>query len=232
MKIERVRVFGFEPALRAMRNPKESWHLSDSDFYGPAKRHSDVDWDTVIAPEFPVIGPNDMKLALSLIKGGGPHRKFLRQIMMWMDITIPRYCWQELDTYKVSTVRNSCSTMHKLGHRRLAQNDFEQPIEERELAHLNDLVVLFRQAQENKSKDIRHIRRKLKNDLPEGFLQMATYTLSYETVLSIILWRHNHRLDEWHWLIPGSICNILLTLPYVREFTEAVVELKKEDIDA
>jgi len=227
MKIERVRVFGFEPAFFGMRNPKESWDRSDSSFYHQSKWEGqpiDPPWggDYVI-PEFPDIGPKDLELACSLIKGGGEHRKFIRQIIIWVDITIPRYCWQELDTYKVATVRMSCSTMHKLGHRLLRQEDFEQPIEGTYLDDLNYLVDMFNYAQKNKdAKKLRETRRKLKNDLPEGYLQMATYMLSYETALAILKQRHNHRLDEWHWEVTGSICNWLLTLPYMREFAEAI----------
>jgi len=237
MKIERVRVFGFEPAFFGMRNPKESWDRSDSTFYEHAphwpypidpldrgKVYNSPHWHpSVIVPEFPEIGPKDMDLACSLIKGGSEHRKFLRQIMIWVNITIPRYCWQELDTYKVATVRMSCSTMHKLGHRLLVQEDFEQPIEEQALKHLNELVGLFQEATDVSKTATRVIRRKLKNDLPEGYLQMATYTLSYETALSILRQRHNHRLDEWHWEVTGSICNWLLTLPYLREFAQALL---------
>jgi hypothetical protein len=232
MKIERIRVFGFEPAFHGMRNPKESWDRSDSVFYDESKYYARnarngcaaVPWEpTILAPEWPDIGPKDMELACSLIKGGSEHRKFLRQIMVWFDITIPIYAWSELDTYKVATVRNSCSTMHKLGHRFLAQDDFEQPIEVDELIHLNELIVLFQKAQEEKSKELRNIRRKLKNDLASGYLQMATYMLSYETVLAILKQRHKHRLDEWHWEVPGSICNVLLTLPYVKTFAEAMM---------
>jgi len=242
MKIERVRVFGFEPSFRGMRNPKESWDKSDSTFYRESKYcpswngeliqdqpmivSAAVPWEpTVLAPEYPDIGPKDMELACKLIKGGSEHRKFLRQIVMWMDITIPRYCWQELDTYKVATVRNSCSTMHKLGHRLLVQEDFEQPLPPETLNRLNDIVVLFQRAQRGEFEEIkvRDVRRRMKNDLPEGYLQMATYMMSYETALAILRQRSNHRLDEWHYQKPGSICAFLLTLPYVRQFAEALL---------
>jgi len=240
MKIERVRVFGFEPSFRGMRNPKESWDRSDSNFYRDSKYYPSwngeliqdqpmivsaaVPWEpTVLAPEYPDIGPKDMELACKLIKGGSEHRKFLRQIVMWMDITIPRYCWQELDTYKVATVRNSCSTMHKLGHRLLTQEDFEQPLTPKTLSDLNDLVILFQFHQHEETSKLRDVRRRLKNDLPEGYLQMATYMMSYETVLSILRQRSDHRLDEWNWKKLGSICNFLLTLPYVKQFAVALL---------
>ena len=108
--ITETEVFGFWAALRDMRNPMESWSKSDSRF-----GDSNVDQGfRVKIPEFPEIGKNDLELACKLIKGGTEHRKFLRQIIINFVIEVPRYVWQEIDTYKVATVRNSCSTMHKL----------------------------------------------------------------------------------------------------------------------
>jgi hypothetical protein len=162
-----------------------------------------------------------MELACVLVKGGGEHRKFLRQIIIWADLTLPRYCWQEVDTYKVATVRNSCSTMHKLGSRELTQEDFELPVTQ---TCLNDLNMLIRELQgkkEQKSKEVRDVRRELKNVLPEGFLQKATYTMSYETALAWLRQRSNHRLDEWNIKVPGSLCNWVVGLPYMAQFAEA-----------
>lgn len=100
MKIEHTEVHGFRPAFRGMRNPLESWERSDSTF-----------------DEIAILGKEDLKLACRLIAAGTSHSKFLRQIIVWADFTLPRYVWQEVDTYKVATVRNSCSTMHTLGKR-------------------------------------------------------------------------------------------------------------------
>ena len=163
--IENTEVYGFRAALRAMRNPMDSWNKSDSNYHvqytGPWGRNIKV-------PELPVLGDADLKLAHKLIRGGTPHRKFLRQIIVWVDFTLPRYIWQELDTYKVATVRNSCSTMHKLGHRDLIQEDFAAPIPLSLLNELNQLGEDYRII-----KDYNYVRD-MKNILPEGFLQKST----------------------------------------------------------
>jgi hypothetical protein len=221
MKIEKIHVFGFEPSLRGMRNPLNSWHLSDSRFYPEAGQYPPWEWqgESICAPEHPVIGPNDLKLAKKLIKAGPEHRKFLRQIQIWIDITIPRYVHQELDTYKVATVRNSCSTMHKLGYRDLDQEDFEQPIPKILLMDLNALGYKYRKEKQEGSKtEANKTLRELKNLLPEGFLQKATYTFNYETALTMYRQRRNHRLPEWNEQSPGSITSFIKSLPYMEEF--------------
>jgi len=269
MKIENTTVYGFKPALRGMRNPKNSWAKSDSFFYSGCDFHNHetrasysptryIDlagtvytweqlptelrgectrrsWDSdpehkIKKPEMCIIGPKDMKLATSLIKGGSEHRKFLRQIMIWMDITIPRYVWQELDTYKVATVRNSCSTMHKLSSRDLEQSDFEQPIDSTLLHEINQLgayirtIKLIKEEEERKQAQaglpINEALRQMKNILPEGFLQRATYSLNYETALIMFHQRKNHRLPEWNVDSEGSICSWILSLPYMKEWTQ------------
>ncbi len=216
MRIENVRVFGFEPAFRAMRNPMDSWARSDSLFY--TKPVLGVS-SGLMVPESPYIGPNDMELALKLIRSGSCERKFIRLIQIWADLSLPRYCWQELDTYKVSTVRMSCSTMHTLGRRTLTQEDFEEELPEPCLTEINRLVLIFQNAEEGLAK--RKARRKMKNALGEGFLQKATYMCSYETALNILAWRSNHRLDEWAIDVPGSLCDWLIGLPYMKEFAAA-----------
>lgn len=229
MKIENVEVYGFRSALRAMRNPMNSWDKSDSNFYQASETWQDDTWDqlaTILCIERPEVGPNDLKLATKLIKGGSEHRKFLRQIFIWMDITIPRYVWQELDTYKVATVRNSCSTMHKLDSRDLEQDDFEGGIDDVTLNTLNLIGKEIRQMKALKGDECAkkqipiHLRR-LKQLLPEGFLQKATYTFNYETALSMYFQRRNHRLPEWNERNEGSICSFLRSLPYMEEFIDA-----------
>jgi len=213
MKIEHVETAGWKAALRGMRNPMNSWGKSDTLW---------------LDSEYPpVLGAKDLKLALKLIKGGSEHRKFLRQIQVWWDITIPRYVWQELDTYKVATVRNSCSTMHTLGVRDLTQDDFESPIPLAWLNYLNDLGHQFRKAKTTKdSAWTNNIRREYKNLLPEGFLQKATYSFNYETALTMFRQRHNHRLSEWRADSPGSICAVIAGLPYMAQFIEAASQKK------
>jgi hypothetical protein len=219
MKIENIEVFGFRSALRGMRNPMNSWDRSDTRY-----SHNWINGQGFLigCPDYPNIGPEDLKLACKLIKGGSEHRKFLRQIQIWFDITIPRYVWQEKDTYKVATVRNSCSTMHKLGSKDLTQEDFELPIPSDWLRLLNFMGKDFRLAKENKDTALMNeIRREYKNLLPEGFLQKATYTMNYETALTMYFQRRNHRLPEWRADKEGSICSFIAHLPYMEEFINA-----------
>jgi hypothetical protein len=222
MKIEDVRVFGFEPALHGMRNPMDSWPDSDSFCYdiGGEEFIELFNGEMARVPERPIIGEKDMKLACKLIRRGSEHRKFMRQIMVWMNITIPRYVWQELDTYKVATVRNSCSTMNKLGAKDLEQSDFQHPIPAAQLDNINMLGRILREAK-GEGEGVREARVQLKNDLCEGFLQKATYSMSYETVLTAILQRENHRLPEWRKKSEGSIVQTLLALPYMTQFYKA-----------
>lgn len=227
MKIERVHVYGFAPALRGMRNPLESWSKSDTVYgWDPTPP---VDYSGITCMERPLIGPNDMALARKLIKAGSDHRKFLRQIAVWWDITAPRYIWQELDTYKVATVRNSCSTMHKLGHRDLTADDFQDgDVNLDSLDRLNAMGATYRSNGEylmyksGKYEPIRSVEllTHMKRRLPEGFLQMATYSFNYEVALNMYLSRRNHRMPEWSG--PDGICDHLLRLPYFAEFTEDV----------
>ncbi len=226
MKIENIRVYGFESALHDMRNPKESWDQSDSTF-GSGYAGATTLHDAGIAHvEYPVIGPKDLNLACRLIKAGTDHRKFVRQIIIWLNSTIPRYIWQEKDTYKVATVRNSCSTMHKLGHRDLTLDDFQDgDVSPTVLSRQNQMGFCYRgktvytDHETDTTYEGNDLLIHMKRRLPEGFLQMAGYTFSYETALSMYGSRHNHRMPEWSG--PGGICKTLLRLPYFKEFVEA-----------
>jgi hypothetical protein len=216
MRIDNVRVFGFEPAFRAMRNPCDSWPRADSLFY--TKPVLGVD-NRMMVPETPIIGPKDLELALKLIRAGGCERKFIRLIQVYADLTLPRYVWTELDTYKVATVRMSCSTMHTLGKRTLTQDDFEDELPEAILQEINQLIIAFQVADPGASK--KRAKRKVKNALGEGFLQRATYMCSYETALNILAWRSGHQLDEWNIDTAGSLCTWLSQLPYMDQFAAA-----------
>jgi len=232
MKIENIEVFGFRSALRSMRNPMNSWEKSDSLFYACSpysplnpKWNSDPPWgwgSDIFVPEDPYIGPEDFKLMMKLIRGGTEHRKFLRTIHVNADFTLPRYVWTEFDTYKIATVRNSCSTMHKLGRMPISQEDFEAPIPNFLLFELNHLGQLFR---ETKNFDI---VREMKNILPEGFLQKANMDLNYETILNIYSQRKNHRLPQWNCtkLDSGvySICKWIEDLPYMKHIFKDIYE--------
>jgi hypothetical protein len=243
MKIENVEVYGFRAALRGMRNAKDSWDRADSLFYLEA-HDCDPETDTarkvsgselctgrmegatwgcgidghdegLIATETPIIGPNDMALCKSLIAAGSDHRKFLRFIGIWCDLVLPRYVWTEADTYKVGTVRNSCSTMNTLGKRDLVQEDFENGLPDDMLAILNAHVVAFQDAERG---DKRHARVILKDLLPEGFLQKATVFLNYEVALRMYFGRRKHRLPQWREGVEGSLCEWIKSLPYMGDF--------------
>jgi len=208
MEIEKTEIYGFMAALQGMRNPMNSWDKSDSKLYTNTYNVEKISY-----PEAYCIGPEDLKLANSLIISGPEHAKFLRQIQIWTNITIPRYIWQELDTYKISTVRNSCSTRpNTLKKQIFTQDCFEQPIPECFLNHLNNLI----EQTKNKSlKERNDILRTIKNCLPEGFLQKATYSLNYQTALNMYHQRKNHWLQEWH-----IICSWIKSLPYMNIWCE------------
>ena len=229
MNIDFIRVYGFEPAFHGMRNPMDSWKDSDSLFFHEGRNRiwSSDNFGLILTPEAPQIGPRDMELACKLIKRGREHRKFLRQIMVWVQFDVPRFVWQEIDTYKVGTTRNSCSTMNKLGSTDLEQHDFEKSIYPDTLEKLNDLGRALREAKGSKG-GVKSLRVQLKNDLPEGFLQKAMYTMSYETALTMLLQREKHRLPQWRLADEGSICQFLMCLPYVSQFYQAAVWKRKE----
>lgn len=221
MKIEHVEVCGFRAALRGMRNPMESWKKSDT-VYGCDEGQALAQvFAHVTVPEMPLIGPDDMRLALSLIRGGGAHRKFLRQIIVTWDISIPRMIWQEYDTYKVATVRNSCSTMHKLGSRDLEPCDlegYEEELDRPQLDLINRLGAAYRA-----DKTAENLHR-LKLRLTEAFLQKSTCTFSYETALHMYFDRRDHRMPEWSG--PEGICDWITRLPYMPQFIEAMMGAK------
>jgi len=201
MKIEQTSVHGFPAAMWAMRNPMNSWDKMDSDF--------SVREDY---PYYPFkIGPNDNTLAMKLIKAGTEHRKFLRIIHVSCFITIPRYIWQELDTYKIATVRNSCSTMHKLGSTDLTSEDFQDGVVmDQTLFQLNLWGKTYRE-----NKDVK-ILRAMKQILPEGFLQSATYDMNYETAMNMYHQRKNHRMSEWSG--KDGICEWIESLPMMSQW--------------
>jgi len=220
--IEHIEVYGFKAALRSMRNAKDSWVKADSVCGIGEPGVFKFGGQLMTVPEHPIIGPNDTRLITTLIKRGSEHRKCLRYIQIWFDIVIPRYVWQEMDTYKVATVRNSCSTMHKLGSRDLTQNDFAEPIPIDFLNLLNRYgVELVAAKKEKATPKVNSLRKSYKNLLPEGYLQRATYLMNYETALIMYKQRYDHRLPEWNVEVPGSICNFIRCLPYMSAFIDA-----------
>ena len=196
LKTERVSVMNFENALRGMRNPMNSWDKTDS-FYDDDGKY--------------VIGENDMALASKLCHAGTDHRKFLRQIFVSVDITAPLYWWKEFDTYKVATVANSTSTMHKIHAKPFSRDDFSTDhMDEETLAQFDGIVayleVLRQKYMENKDKRYWYDMIQF---LPSSYDQMRTVTLNYETLTNIYYARRNHKLDEWH-----VFCDMIRALPY------------------
>lgn len=222
MKFEHTQVWGLEHALRGMRNPKESWSKSDSEWMfveDPSLINPSDEWEIVI-------GPNDMDLALRLIRAGSVHRKFLRQIFVSVDITAPIYWWKEFDTYKVGTTANSTSTMHKLASTPITRQCFElddyhgelqliDPIslDIRTNCFIEDLEQLRQLYLQTKDKKY---WKELIRWLPSGWLQKRTVTMTYENLVAMCSHdqRRHHKLSEWR----ESFVEWARTLPYAQEF--------------
>ena len=218
MRFENTDVWGFKGALRGMRNPKNSWDRSD----------------TVFEPTL-VIGENDMKLAMSLIRAGSEHRKFLRQIFVSVDITAPLYWWKEFDTYKVGTTANSTSTMHKLASKPITIDCFEIDdlgdmsmmipfvgLEE-SLKSFTNVIVDGCEGLRQKYLETgdKKYWKELIRWLPESWLQTRTVTMTYENLLSIGKQRRHHKLNEWSGKDDATKSNMIAwmrTLPYAQEF--------------
>ena len=208
IKLSNIQVYNFQGAFRGMRNPLASWHLADTTY------NSDGSIDTW--------GENDKQLALKLVKAGSDHSKFLRQIFVSMDIIAPDYWWKEMDTYKVGTVANSTSTMHKLTSRYLTPEDFSWDeltyTREVTLKNINLLIDTYKSALEpgREDKVIADICwRRLIQDLPMSFNYTRTWTGSYENLRNIYPSRKHHKVIEWHEfcrMIEGLPCSELITV--------------------
>lgn len=200
LTVQNQRVFNFEGAIRGMRNPLNSWEKSDSVFHFNEK-------DTVI-------GQNDLNLAQYLVRAGTDHGKFLRQILVSMDITAPLYLWKELDTYKVATVANSQSTMHKIHSRPLTIDDFsiDKGLDEN-IAYIKQTIKICNLLREKylETKDKTYWRALIQL-LPESYNQMRTWTANYQTLRNIYFARRYHKLEEWH-----TFCKEIEQLPYAKE---------------
>ena len=197
--IEKASVMNFEGAIRGARNPLNSWSKIDS-FYDDKGNY--------------VLGENDLSLAKRLCKAGNDHRKFIRQILVSVDITAPIYWWKEFDTYKVATVTNSTSTMHKIHSKPFEKEDFScdhlteagMKAMESIMAYLEECRIKF---VETKEKEYWYDIIQL---LPEGYNQKRTVTMNYENLLNMYYARRNHKLTEWH-----TYCDWIMTLPYTKE---------------
>lgn len=228
IKLEKTEVVGWEHAIRGMRNPKNSWDRMDSEFcdgiamYGTACESDGVFCDYhSIKDKFQDtcydIGPNDHKLMMQLAAGGPVHAKYRRMIAVYVDVTAPMFWWKEYDTYKVGTVRNSCSTMHKIHVKPFQYDDFAHEgiddvgrdyafIRDGFLRYIGDLEVLRNKFNETQEK---RFWRALIEMLPDGFQMKATLMLNYEVLAGIYPDRKNHKLDEWH-----VFCDWIKSLPY------------------
>lgn len=193
IKVEKVDVWGWEHAIRGMRNPLNSWDKSDSKFmYEYISPHS-------VCVDFN-IGNNDLDLMKRLYKAGSEHRKYLRQIMVSMDITAPLYWWKQADVYKVGTVANSCSTMHKIASKEFELEDFstEHLHKDSLFAFCEVLNVLNGYRNEYLNTKDKDAWWQMIQLLPSSYNQRRTVTMNYENVVTIIKQRTGHKLDEWN----------------------------------
>lgn len=214
IKIENIEVFNFEGAFRGLRNPMNSWDKSDS--Y----------WDFPEHPDRYIIGEKDLKLAQRMISAGTDESKFMRQIFVSMDITAPLYWWKEADTYKVSTVANSCSTMHKITSGEITEENYSfDPEPDKKLTDLpTDDYIRILNIKQRAIEAVEWLRKKYKETgdkrywrlliqiNPDGWLQKRTWTGNYQNLRNQYFARKNHKLIEWH-----EYCKMIENLPYGKE---------------
>lgn len=199
IKIERTSVMNLENAIRGARNPLNSWDRMDSE-YDEAGNY--------------VLGENDLSLAVRLAKAGNDHRKYLRMIFVSVDVTAPLYWWKEYDTYKVGTVANSCSTMHKIHAKAFARDDFScDRMSDFALECLDNTITALedRRVKYLETKDTAYWHDMIQL-LPSSYNQMRTCTMNYENLINIYYARRNHKLPEWH-----TFCDWIASLPYAKE---------------
>lgn len=212
IKIENIEVFNFEGAFRGLRNPMNSWNKSDSYIDALTNKY--------------IVGENDLKLAQRMIAAGTDESKFMRQIFVSMDITAPLYWWKEADTYKIATVSNSCSTMHKITSDEITEENYSfDPEPDKPLTDLptNDYIrildiknravadVEWLRKKYNETKDKRYWRLLIQIN-PDGWLQKRTWTGNYQNLRNMYFARKNHKLIEWR-----QFCQIIEQLPYSKE---------------
>lgn len=225
INIEKTEVYGWEAAIRGMRNPMNSWDKSDS-FCNPSTENCcgchDYNkcayiFESTGKPYQGNVGNNDLKLMHSLSKAGNDHGKFLRMINVTVDITAPLYWWKEFDTYKVGTVANSCSTMHKIADKEFVLDDFShEHLQDDSVAVLESVIHTLNVHREwfnNKVLDDPKIDWwQMIQLLPSSYNQKRTVQLNYQVLKSMYFARRNHKLDEWR-----DFCSWIETLPYFKE---------------
>ena len=197
--VERISVMNMENAIRGARNPLNSWARMDS-YYDDKGNF--------------VLGENDLSLATRLAKAGSDHRKYLRQILVTMDITAPLYWWKEFDTYKVGTVANSTSTMHKIQAKEFSREDFSCDRMTPDCLAVLDSVIAYLEGERvkfNETKEKEHWHNMIQL-LPSSFNQLRTVTMNYEVLINIYYARRHHKLAEWH-----VLCDAIEALPYAKE---------------
>ena len=200
LKIERASVMNIDNAIRGARNPMNSWAKSDSYYDEDGKF---------------VMGEADLEFGRRLCRAGSDHRKFIRQIFVSVDITAPLYWWKEFDTYKVGTVANSCSTMHKIHSKAFDRDDFSHDRLDEGGLRMLDATVEYLEAERQKfvaDKDNKQSWHNMIQMLPSSYNQMRTVTLNYENLINIYYARRNHKLAEWH-----TVCEWIEGLPYADE---------------
>lgn len=241
LKVENVEVLGWEHAIRGMRNPKNSWAKSDS---GPECPYGKEKCCGECQQNF-CIGPNDKQLMMALRNAGTDHRKFMRMITVYLDITAPLYWWKEFDTYKVGTVANSCSTMHKIAAKEFTLDDFshEHLVDDLDvrieiggtdhrdtrpmevlgmtidvLNHYREKYLVATKTEEYTGLPAKDIWWQMIQLLPSSYNQKRTVMLNYEVLANIYKSRRHHKLDEWH-----TLCDRIESLPYSALITGTAV---------
>ena len=200
IKITNLDIYGWEPAIRGMRNPHNSWDKSDSGLYSIGEHNVGIE-----------IGDNDYSLMKNLAKAGTDHRKFMRMIVVYVDIIAPLYWWKEFDTYKVGTVTNSCSTMHKIAEKEFEFSDFsDEHLMLNYTDILVDVIAALNKAREEylETKDKKYWWQMIQL-LPSSYNQRRTVMLNYEVLANIYKSRKSHKLDEW-----CEFCKWIEGLPY------------------
>ena len=214
LKIENVDIVGWETAIRGMRNPMNSWEKSDTLFFCPSQGDIRKIGEGPNLELMSEIGPNDAGLMMKLRNAGTDHRKFMRMITVYMDIIAPLYWWKEYDTYKVGTVANSCSTMHKIAAKEFTLDDFShEHLEEDSIAVLESVIHTLNVHREwfnEKARDDPKIDWwQMIQLLPSSYNQRRTVMLNYEVLANMYKSRKNHKLDEWR-----TFCEYIKTFPY------------------
>ena len=217
IKLEKTSVMNFDNAIRGARNPMNSWEKSDSEFVEAENGYKEFR-----------LGAADLKLLQSLVKSGSDHRKFMRQIFVSVDITAPLYWWKEFDTYKVGTVANSCSTMHKLTHKVFDLDDFSHDkllscmfdVLEDTICSLNTLRGIYINGSERHQPHDKQIWYSMIQLLPSSYNQLRTVTMNYENIFNMYHARKNHKLDEWR----EGFTEWVERLPFAKELITEVIE--------